>query len=814
MKRKRNYIILILAILFVVFASILFINRKIKINPLFAAGYEIRGVDVSHYQGTIDWDRLAEQDIDFAFIKATEGSSYLDECFYDNLQAAEKTNLYIGAYHFFSFDSEGEKQAEFYIETVGDLYGKLAPVIDVEFYGDKESNPPKKEEVVAQLGKMLTVLEEHYQAKPVIYTTYKVYNSYIKGEFEEYPLWIRNVYYPPVDVLGGKWSFWQYTDTAVLEGYKGDEKYIDMNVFNGTKEKLEELVVRCADEPESSEVYGDSDEKDMQVKQEENSDNKNVLQTLNVDLEEAELIVTDSRYSSVVQWGYADIESFLKDFGFDNEEPFYRYYEEDSGGLQLELYYDTQTGRGCGIRYYPGTDWKPEGFAFNGSDKNIGSDYEAVKERMNADPDDTLAKGGVDLSQDMYIEDYEEELEYTSDGRLKHYKAQGWITYSSEEKEIQKLLEITLTYREDGTLKQRDYAHNTLALETWESVSHSFYDKQERLVYEDCYITHGSMDYYYIYNENETIPSYCLIMDHDLNLLCTELLSIHDIIADEDGKQYGVVGPDLSDNSYVKSVRTDGDYESDKISHTYENDYDGDGYQEAFVIIGDCMDFLRGEATENQISGDLWFVDHDQNTTRLDRASFRAWQEYISQDGETYLFLHHDIGLPWRTDIYTVQENEPVICREYSGSKYLNEDGQVIQIQDAYDGSHDASYECGWSGHTWKPYTFEFDHGELKEIPAKEMTREEVKKIAALTDDFDEKKYESVQYILRENGELNVNVAEHSSVSEEVVHFKYFTYYANENGEWELTDEGPGIYKVQLYENNCWDYLEKIESEK
>lgn len=244
MRNKKNYIILILAILFVVFVSILFINGRIKINPVFAAGYEMHGVDVSHYQGTIDWDRLAEQDLDFAFIKATEGSRHLDECFYDNWKAAENTNLYVGAYHFFSFDSDGEKQAELFINTVGSLEGKLAPVIDVEFYDDKAGVPPKKEEVAAQLGEMLSVLEEHYQIKPIIYTTYAIYSKYIKGEFEEYPLWIRNVYYPPIGTLGDAWSFWQYTDTAVLEGYVGDEKYIDRNVFRGTEEELKMLLVQ------------------------------------------------------------------------------------------------------------------------------------------------------------------------------------------------------------------------------------------------------------------------------------------------------------------------------------------------------------------------------------------------------------------------------------------------------------------------------------------------------------------------------------------------------------------------------------------
>ena len=191
---------------------------------------------------------LARQDLDFAFIKATEGSGHVDECFYDNWREAEKTDLYIGAYHFFSFDSEGRKQAQFYMDTVGSLEGKLAPVIDVEFYGDKEKNPPPKEEVVTQLRKMLETLEECYQVKPIIYTTYSAYRHYIRDEFTAYPLWIRNVYYQPFLLSGNTWSFWQYTDTAVLDGYQGAEKYIDRNVFKGTREDLQKMTVQCEEE--------------------------------------------------------------------------------------------------------------------------------------------------------------------------------------------------------------------------------------------------------------------------------------------------------------------------------------------------------------------------------------------------------------------------------------------------------------------------------------------------------------------------------------------------------------------------------------
>lgn len=228
----------------VIITGTLVLRKEIKINPIFAKGYEVQGVDVSHYQGAIDWEVLSQQNLDFAIIKATEGSTHVDERFLDNWQAAEQTHLALGAYHFFSFDSEGDKQAASYIDTVGNLNGKLAPVIDVEYYGNKRNNPPDRAEVVENLSAMLDALEQHYEIKPIIYTTYTVYNDYIKGEFEDYPLWVRSVYCPPTVLFGDKWCFWQYMDTAMLDGYAGDQKYIDVNVFRGTKQELEKLMIQ------------------------------------------------------------------------------------------------------------------------------------------------------------------------------------------------------------------------------------------------------------------------------------------------------------------------------------------------------------------------------------------------------------------------------------------------------------------------------------------------------------------------------------------------------------------------------------------
>ncbi len=222
--------------------GILILLKIFNLNQYLLPKERLCGVDVSHYQGEIDWKTLGGQDIDFAFIKATEGSGHLDERFAENWQAAEEAGIYIGAYHFFSFDSAGDTQADWYIQNVGALNGKLAPVVDIEYYGEKEANPPEREKTVREICAFLQTLEEYYQIRPIIYTTYSVYRRYIKDEFDEYPLWIRNVYYHPDWDMKGKWQFWQYMDRAVLDGYTGEERYIDLNVFHGTEEELKEYL--------------------------------------------------------------------------------------------------------------------------------------------------------------------------------------------------------------------------------------------------------------------------------------------------------------------------------------------------------------------------------------------------------------------------------------------------------------------------------------------------------------------------------------------------------------------------------------------
>lgn len=262
MKKKIIITLIITIILVLILLTTLYLNGFIILTNGEATQYEVKGIDVSNYQGEIDFNKIEEQGISFAFIKATEGSSYIDEYFSSNYENIKNTNLVIGIYHFFSFESSGEDQFSNYKSTVGTIENDdnlMLPIIDIEYYGDYKKNNPNKEEVEKELQTMLDEMEKEYKLKPIIYTTQSFYNKYIENNFQDYDIWIRNILVKPNLEEGRNWTFWQYTDKGKLEGYKGVEKFIDLNVFNGSKEdfnnylnsKKEEKKINFEKEEES-----------------------------------------------------------------------------------------------------------------------------------------------------------------------------------------------------------------------------------------------------------------------------------------------------------------------------------------------------------------------------------------------------------------------------------------------------------------------------------------------------------------------------------------------------------------------------------
>ena len=203
--------------------------------------YDVHGIDISHYQGYIDWlelmqSRLTDYPIEFVFMKATEGGDHGDDTFARNFSEAGKHGFIRGAYHFFSPKTDPLKQADFFIRTVKLAPGDLPPVLDVEVTGKKT-----KKELQQNIKRWLDRVEAHYGVKPILYTSYKFKTRYLDDSiFNTYPYWIAHYYVDSVK-YEGKWHFWQHSDVGTVPGIDED---VDLNVFNGSLEELKRMTIK------------------------------------------------------------------------------------------------------------------------------------------------------------------------------------------------------------------------------------------------------------------------------------------------------------------------------------------------------------------------------------------------------------------------------------------------------------------------------------------------------------------------------------------------------------------------------------------
>ena len=196
-------------------------------------GYPIRGVDVSHYQGTVDWHQLKKQGISFAFIKATEGTTFVDDKFKENWRKAHRAHIKRGAYHFYHFEDDPIMQAKQFTKVVPKKKDALPPVIDFETYGKYVNSPPPEAATVENLRIFMNIIEDKYDQPPIIYCNRYCYSKYISGNFDN-PIWLADPSMSPALPDGRQWEFLQYSFYGVLEGYDG-MKHIDLDLFWGSK---------------------------------------------------------------------------------------------------------------------------------------------------------------------------------------------------------------------------------------------------------------------------------------------------------------------------------------------------------------------------------------------------------------------------------------------------------------------------------------------------------------------------------------------------------------------------------------------------
>jgi len=195
--------------------------------------YPVHGIDVSKYQGDVDWHAVRRAGIDFAFIKATEGGDHSDDRFQDNWSAARAAGMPRGAYHYYYFCRPALEQAAWFINHVPKDASALPPVLDLEWTHKSKTCTYRPDPATVQReGRIfLAALTAYYGKRPVIYTTVDFYRDAELWQLD-YPFWLRSVAGHPSDVYPGqRWHFWQYTGTGLVPGIEGPT---DLNVFAGS----------------------------------------------------------------------------------------------------------------------------------------------------------------------------------------------------------------------------------------------------------------------------------------------------------------------------------------------------------------------------------------------------------------------------------------------------------------------------------------------------------------------------------------------------------------------------------------------------
>jgi lysozyme len=183
-----------------------------------------RGVDVSHHQGAIDWGRVRRDRIDFAYLKATEGSTFTDPQFVANARGARRAGLRVGGYHYFSLCSPGEPQAAHFSDVLASAPARtMPPAIDLEL-GDCE-DPPPRTDLLREVRTFIEAVEQRTRQRVVVYAYPDLEARYRIAEALDRRLWVRRIGSTPPK---GEWWLWQRDDHASIDGITGPA---DLNVL-------------------------------------------------------------------------------------------------------------------------------------------------------------------------------------------------------------------------------------------------------------------------------------------------------------------------------------------------------------------------------------------------------------------------------------------------------------------------------------------------------------------------------------------------------------------------------------------------------
>jgi lysozyme len=204
------------------------LKHKKKVDPwALGKAYDVRGIDLSHHNGRINYNEL--DSLDFVFLKVTEGISWKDRAFSTHYSAFIEKDMAVGVYHFFRFDLDGKEQARHFLNHLEGKEFQIPLVVDVE----QENNPiVSREKVITRLRAFVKEIKRQTGLKPIIYTNGIGYSDFISDDFSDHTLWLSstNSWRPAMMDC----TFWQFNIKADLSAITHD---VDLNVFRGSRQE-------------------------------------------------------------------------------------------------------------------------------------------------------------------------------------------------------------------------------------------------------------------------------------------------------------------------------------------------------------------------------------------------------------------------------------------------------------------------------------------------------------------------------------------------------------------------------------------------
>lgn len=212
------------------------LKQSVVENLAIHQGNYIFGIDISHYNGIIDWSlvKTSQHPIKFVFVRATMGKDGVDKRYRQNIQAAEDEGYIVGTYHYYRPNENSTEQFNHFKKHAVMKKGHLLPVLDIE-----EESRFGKENLRKGIQNWLNLAEQEYGVKPIIYTGRVFYRQNLQGYFNDYPLWIAS-YAPKSKLQGINWDFHQFSERVRVKGIDG---FVDGNDFNGELQDLDNFRI-------------------------------------------------------------------------------------------------------------------------------------------------------------------------------------------------------------------------------------------------------------------------------------------------------------------------------------------------------------------------------------------------------------------------------------------------------------------------------------------------------------------------------------------------------------------------------------------